>query len=369
MKSEFEAGGDLGGDSTAMFQAAIDGAGAPAEPAPTEAPAAEVGTEQEHVADTWSADASTQDVNQETPTESEDTQPSSESSEPEVDPVSGKTIQVKYKGKDLEFNLDAEDPKLKKAIELGLGARGWQRERDEALRALKQHKDQIPELEEKAKVWGQLEELVQGDQLELAAQAVLGQEGFARLQDRILEGYRISEGGDPDERYQWEQARSEREQSWKEQQYERRIQELEARQQDREDGIERDRLRSLGTDALVKYDFRSHVEDQDTAAALNKKLWQVSFTDLEDLVDQGREATPELVRKVFARNAKIMRGGMGKVAKAAVAQTIEAKKQSAKQEARVAATERYPQGQGQGQNKLEGWNGTDAKDLLKRMFG
>jgi len=369
MKSEFEAGGDLGGNSEAQFTALIQGGDSAPEPAPEpEAPAAE-GAEQTPTADTWSADAQTEDVNQETASEgSEETQPPSESNEQAVDPVSGKTIEVKHKGKAIEFNLDSEDPKLKKAIELGLGARGWQLERDEARRALKEYKEKLPELEDKAKVWGQLEELVQGDQLELAAQAVLGQEGFSRLQDRILEGYRITEGGDPDERYQWEQARSERQQSWKEQQYERRIQELEARQQSREDGIERDRLRSLGTDALVKYDFRSHVEDQDTAAALNKKLWQVSFTDLEDLVDQGREATPELVRKVFARNAKIMRGGMGKVAKATVAQTIEAKKQSAKQEARVAATERYPQGS-QGKNKLEGWDGTDAKDLMKRLWG
>jgi hypothetical protein len=314
--------------------------------------------------DSWSADAQTEDVSPETETPTEDPAPS----EATVDPVSGKTIEVKHKGKALEFNLDPEDPKLKKALELGLGARGWQRERDEAQRALKQYKEQLPELEEKAQVWGQLEELVQGDQLELAAQAVLGQEGFARLQDRILEGFRISEGGDPDERYQWEQARSEREQSWKEQQYERKIQELEARQQEREDGIERDRLRSLGTDALVKYDFRSHVEDADIAASLNKKLWQISFTDLQDLVDGGREATPELVRKVFAKNAKVMRGGMGRVAKEAVAQTIEAKKTAAKQEARVAATERYPQQTG-GKNNLEGWDGRDAKDLLKRMFG
>lgn len=350
---EFDAGNEFAGS------APIPG---PSTPAPAaEAPQADAGSnEQVEVDEAQVAPSSWADPD---PNEQADEIGETKSSATKASDVP--EVEVKGGKVSKKFKLAKDDPELTKTLQHGLMAGKYRHERDKLARDLKAEREAAKAVREKAQVWDQLDELARLGQHDKVARAVLGDANYEALRKEILREYDVTQNGDPDARYAYEKERSEREGKFTQHMYERKLQEAEKRLQDRDDQVESDRLRTLGTTALVKYDFRNFVEDRDLANQLNQKLWKVAWAELEEMSDD-REVTPELVTKVFAENAKVLRGGMRRAVDAKVNQVIETKKQEAKRQATIAATERYPTGS---QPDLTGWDGRNAKDLLKRLVG
>jgi hypothetical protein len=277
---------------------------------------------------------------------------------------SGGEIEVKGPGGAKKFALASDNPELQRTLALGLGARKWQAERDQARKERdKAVKDTVP-LREKAQVWDQLDELARLGQRTKVAHAVLGDEGYEALRKEIIREHTVMQGGDPDERNTFERERMTKDQELTRHMYEKKIKEAEGRAQAQEDKAEKDRLRSVATTALVKYDMRNFIEDQDLANNLNNKLWTLAWTDLEAI--DSDDITPEMISKAFASNAKTLRAGMSRSVDAKVNRVIEGKKQDATRRAQAAATERYPTG---GQVDLSQWDGRSSKGLLELLAG
>lgn len=275
-------------------------------------------------------------------------------------------LEITGPGGSTKFKLDPNDPTLKRALSLGLGARKWQAERDQARTEAKRLREEQTSLREKARIWDKLDELAQLGQRSRVASAVLGDEGYKALRDEIIKEYEVMNGGDPDARNAYERERATRDSEFTKHMYEQKLKETESRLQEREDQVEQDRLRSLGTQALSKYDFRNFIADKDLAAKQNKMLWKSAWVELEEL-SETQELSPELVRKVFAETAQVMRAGMKRTVDAKVNQVIEKKKQTAKEKVQAAATERYPTGNAPDISKWDPKTG--AKGLLKTLVG
>lgn len=276
----------------------------------------------------------------------------------------GAEIEVKGPGGAKKFALAADNPELQRTLALGLGARKWQAERDAARKERdKAVKDTVP-LREKAQVWDQLDELARLGQRTKVAHAVLGDEGYEALRKEIIREHTVMQDGNPDERNTFERERMKSDQELSRHMYEKKIKEAEARNQATEDRIETDRLRSLATASLVKYDMRNFVEDQDLANKLNNKLWTLAWSDLE--ATDSEDISPEMIAKAFASNAKTLRAGMRHTVDTKVNAVIEGKKQDATRRAQAAATERYPTG---AQVDLSQWDGRSSKGLLELLAG
>ena len=262
-----------------------------------------------------------------------------------------------------KFKMDPNDPELTRTLQMGLDYRRMQSERDQARKELTQRaKDSTP-VAEKAKVWDELNELARLGHREKIAQAVLGDEGYARLKEEILLEQAAADSGDPDVRHEFANARSKKDREWQETQYQKKMSDLEGKLAAIEEKSSMDTYRTLGTSALQKHDFRGYVEDADLATGLNNKLWKLAWSDIEELADAGDTITPELVNKTFAANARILRAGQGKAVNERVAQVIEQRKADTKSKLQVAATQQ----QSGGQTDLSSWTSGKAKDLLKML--
>lgn len=321
------------------------------QPQPTpEAPAAE------EISET-STSADTQDTWDKDP---EDNEPVVET--PKTKETAPSEFEVKGSKGVKKFKLDPNDPELTRTIQMGMDYRRMQQERDQAKQLAAKQAKEFSSVADKAKIWDELNEMARLGHREKIAQAVLGEEGYAKLREEILLEQAAQESGDPDVRYEYEKAKSKREQTWQETQYQKKMREMEEKLSQIEEKGQLDSYRTLGTSALQKHDFRGFIEDKDTATALNNKLWKIAWSDIEELADSGETVTPELVNKVFAQNAKILRAGQGRVANERVNKLVEQRKADTKQKLQVAAT----QATTGREVDLSGWNGR-AKDLLKLL--
>lgn len=342
----FDAGSEFG-DPAAAVQTALTG-GDPADD--TEVESTDDEGQLPEAPDTWS---------QPSPEDELPTPAGAPKPQPTRTPAS---IEVKGDKGVKKFNLDPQDTELQQTLRMGLGARKWQRERDEARTELGKIKADHGKVAERAKVWDDLETLARGGHYEQLVRVVLGDAGYKQFTDTMVREHDDYQSSDPDARHAIEKARDGRQRAWETDQAKRREDALQSKLQEIEDRSETDRLRTLGTSALSKYDFRNFHEDTDLANSMNTKLWRLAWTEVEDLAEAGKEITPEMVNKVFAANAKVLRAGGRKVAQAAVTQMVEQKTQQATRQAQIAATERYPAA-----TPTQGWSGTRAKDLLKQL--
>lgn len=264
-----------------------------------------------------------------------------------------------------KFTLDPNDAELKKTLEYGLGFRPMQAQRDQAIQAKKALETQVAPLKEKAAVWDELQSLAQAGHTDRVVRAVLGDQAYAAWRKSVFDEENGYASADPAERAALDKARTERESQYAATQYEKKIKEYEAKLAAQEDKVETDRLRGIGQQALAKFSFRDAVKDSDLAEQLDQELWTSAWSRLEALADEGHEVTPQLVTKVFAQKAKVLRGGAAQAADTRVQQIVETKKQVARKQAQVAATARYPSQAPA--PALEGWNGRSITELVQRL--
>lgn len=263
------------------------------------------------------------------------------------------------------YDLNPDNAELKRALEYAEGFRPMQAARDKALQELKTLKAQFAAATEKSGVWDELQSLAQAGHTDRVVRAVLGDQAYAAYRKQVADEVTGYESADPAERARIDAQREAQESKFAATQYEKKMQALEAKIQAQEDKVETDRLRGVGQQALSKFSFTDVVKDADLAEALNTELWASAWTSLEGMAEAGHEITPQLVNKVFAQKAKILRGGAAQVAEARVQQIVSSKKQAAKQQAQAAAVARYPSQPAA--SKVEGWNGSSMSDLVRRL--
>jgi hypothetical protein len=343
----FDAGGDFGSQAELLASLATGG-GEPAPPADDEAPAPEATPDGNEEESAW-ADK----VEDETPKTAKTPSPAA--------PV----LEVKGPKGVKKYDLTPDNAELKRALEYAEGFRPMQAQRDKALQEAKTLKSENGSLREKAVVWDELQSLAQAGHTDRVVRAVLGDQAYAAYRKAVADEETGYASADPAERAAIDKARAEREASYQRTQDSKRIKDLESRLEAQQDQVETDRLRGIGQQALAKFSFRDTVQDGDLAEQLDQELWTSAWSRLEALSDEGHEVTPQLVQKVFAQKAKVLRGGAAKVAEQRVQTIVEGKKQVAKQQAQAAATARYPSQAATPQ--IEGWNGRSMSDLVRRL--
>jgi hypothetical protein len=328
-RGEFDAGNDWGATpAEAIAEAVAQEAPEPGE-TPSESPETEATAEAVEEVPTWA-----------------DTDPKEEDAEAApaaktVTPAAAQVMEVKGAKGVHKFELRPDNEELTNTIKLGLGARQWQKERDDARKEATTAKKAADDAGQKAKVWDELQELTQLGQRDKVARAVLGEEGYQSLVKQIVRDVVEFSDADPERKLEIERERMKQDSDFKIWQSERKRTAAETALEARENAIEEKDLRSKMTSALQANSFAKTIKDRDVAQQRNAKLWKMSSSDLVEMADAGTEITPELINKVFAENAKFINPGQT-TAKAEVAKTIEKKKVDAKKVAQVAATERHP---------------------------
>lgn len=365
---EFDAGGDFGAvDPMAAVQAAMEPSPAPEPSAPVEGgsdtqPDSEVGTEKA----SW-----------------EDKDPNAEESEissnPEPSTDDGPYVEVKgADGKVRKVALDPENEELKRILGKGTAADKWRIERDTSRREAQQLRAEIEAMRaevEKARKVDNLEELKSLGHHTAAAREALGDEGFASFVEEVREALEVELHGDPDRINEYEKKVSARERELQDHQRTKREQELERRLEEIEERGHLSRYRAAATAALQKHDFSQYVEDPHIAEDLNKKVWKLAAGELKEYAARKGispdQVTEQMIHKAIAQNAKVLRGGRVKIAEQRTDSIIEQKKQEAKENAQIIATERYPQGQqAVREDAIREWmnsGSTRSKDLLRAI--
>lgn len=312
----------------------------------------------------------------ETPaTESAEQSTDAEGGKSEAKPESPKApaiekLAVKSGDKTVEFNLAKDDKQLQETLALGLGARKWQAERDEAIKARKAAEEGAVESTKTAKVWKNLEQLVEQKHDDLAAMAVLGEQGMERLRAAIIHEYQVEQSGDDVAKARLAQDKQGRLSAAKEY---FRNQELQAREESltaEEDRVEQSRLKGVGMVEMRRLDFGKLIDDKDVAQSYNEDLWTLAWSDLQRLAETKEEISAEDIKDAFANRAKRL-GAAIKRQVATVVKTSESKAQEqARKTAAVQATARYP-GAAKSKDKLtdtvDKWDGKSMGDLVRAL--
>jgi hypothetical protein len=262
-----------------------------------------------------------------------------------------------------KFKLDANDPELQKALKLGVGARKWQAERDALRKELETFKS--GDLTERAQVWDELKELRNAGHLEQVARLVLDSQ-FDALKEQIIQEYRVSEEGTPDEQYAHKMTKTEQAQKWKDDQARKEIEKLRSELDARDDRVREDTLKTRAESMLRKYDMSQYVADANEAHELNSAVWELALTNLMNQHGESNTDPSTLeVERAFARAAKILRGGRSKVVENRVQAVTEQKREAAREAAKTASTKNYSTSADA--NKVKDWDGRSAKSLFASL--
>jgi hypothetical protein len=297
-----------------------------------------------------------------------DDKPQADATEaPAVPAPSAAPTKLKVKGAkgEHEFELSADNERLKQTLAMGLGAGKWKQERDDAAKELARLKAEIEQVRGKASATESVQALAQRGHYEQAVRKALGDEAYQKFVASMAQEFDDYTSGDPERRAAIEGSRRERTQRFKDEEAEARVRAATERLEALESKIETDRLHTIGTRALQQHDFRGYVKDSDQAHALNQKLWRLAWSELEDQAESGQPINDAMVARVFADNAKVLQTGLTRQVEERVTKVMEQKKADAKSAAQVVATERYPKAT----PDLSGWDGRSSKDLLKRLVG
>lgn len=278
-------------------------------------------------------------------------------------PAAPAILEVKGNKGVQKFELKPDNEVLKRTLQFGLAAPQWKKERDLANVRATEAEARVKPLAEKAKFQEEVGSLTQAGHYEQAARMALGEKGFDTLVETLVtEALEYAEAN-PQRRLEIERAREGRGRAYEKWQTQKQISSKDARLEELENGIETQRLESLGTVALKTHDFRRLIDDADLAHSMNEKLWKLAWTDLESLAEAGKDITPAAIDEAFKTNAKVLSSVVKRQTQATVAKVVETKKADAKAKAQVVATANYPKTDGP---DLKGWDGK-AKSLLRMM--
>ena len=306
--------------------------------------------------DDWSAFTNpTEDVEDQTSSEAPSNQ-----SEAQVAEVSVDAFKKEHK-----FKLDPADEELRRTLRRGLKAPKFKEELDKVRAENQKLASDMASAKEASEVWSEIQGHLESGNIEKVMRAVVGDKFDSFLQEKLERQIEYM-NADPLRRAEMEREDADQRTSLIQSQKDKRIKELEAREQEIQEKAQIDKYVGYATPALEKTKFQvDEVEDADLRNKLNKRLWKNAWDELEVHMKSGQPLSPKLIHQTFAQEAKILKAGIKKAVSAKVESVTAKQEKLATTTAAALATSNYPS------NKTEEaaskWNGRSAKDLLK-MF-
>lgn len=275
-------------------------------------------------------------------------------------------VEVKGAGKNAKFNLKPDDPELLKTLQYGLQAKSWLEQRNSARNTLKAKEQEIANLSEKAAVWDELRELAQLGQYEQIVRAVLGD----KYSDYEATRQKL-ENATPDELWEHERKQLEAQRTLERNRLTKELQaEREKAAKQNEAALE-SRLHSMATREFTRHDFAKFGLNEDLQHQLAEDLWEGAWNMVDKYVQakglSPKDITQDMLSKAFERKYARLTSAFSQAGSTQASKILDEKKQIAKQQVSLAASERYPQS-GSVDSSLKGWSGS-AKDLTKRLLG
>lgn len=260
-------------------------------------------------------------------------------------------LKVKFNKEDKEFDLSPDNAELIALVQKGLLSQRIQSERDQFKKKAESYKD-YDAVKKDADTLREVLNLAEKGYTAAAVKALLGDKYDDYHKNEIL-GAIEYESASPDERFNYDRQRMQKERELEQMRKDKRIEELESKMAARDEAVEVEKWTGIGTQLLQKYSMESFVADKDVAAEMNQELWESTWNAMAKLPDDI-EWTPALFEKVMRKKAQLFRGGLQKTAEAKVQQITEDKKAKAKEQAQAVVRRQQPQANDEFVNKLKG---------------
>ena len=282
-------------------------------------------------------------------------------------------IEIKGDKQLREFTLDPDNKELLETLKYGVGARRAFNEAavyKKKLADLESKYEGFDDVRQKANIIDDVKRLVEQGHTTQAIKAILGDEGFDSFRKQEIISTIDYENAPPEERYEMDLARKDREKQWEMDKSEKRIQELETRANKQQDQVEFDRIHGLGETYLAKYDLSDYISDADTAQQMNDAMWNLAWDDIKVLKEQGVEIAASHVEKAFRRRAHLLRGSLKKSVDERLNKATDAKRETAKTQAQMIARTNYTSAQDSNTSMVDKLkSATSNLDRLKILGG
>lgn len=258
-------------------------------------------------------------------TESEDVEEDEAqlSSEENAEPDTEIVTVTDHTGKRKKIKIDYTDRNsIKKAHQMMAGARKWQVERD-------QERSWRTENAPKVENWDRLEKIFS----EEGSRGLINfleddPEAFSRLVDEDLARRNAS----PEELAEYQRQDEERARTRREEDFERRQNEL----AEREEAIETQRLESQINPAFDRYRFAGKLGDEDQEHMLDEMVWNNALKKLEDY-PEDTELTQAMIDREFRNVAMKVRKLVNTEAQKQTKKIVKQKKAKAAEQTQIAA--------------------------------
>jgi hypothetical protein len=278
------------------------------------------------------------------------------------------SISIKGDGREREFKLDPEDQELQKALQWGLAAPRFVKERKEALERTKQVEKKLAKLDTdenrgKIEVMDEINDLFKAGEYDDVARLLFGEQ-----YDAYVQWVGQYQAATPDQQLAYERERIKREAGRTRGKADKTVQaDREALAAEREQ-MAQDKFTGWGRIAQKKYDFSSVFDDVDLAEDYSELLWEGAWNDIRKAADGDEsKVTPRLVDRAFKRRFRRMSAGGKRLIDSKVQAKVDQKKEEAISTLQAETTQHYEK-PGTAASAASGWNGKSSKDLLKRLI-
>lgn len=263
---------------------------------------------------------------EDTPVDSQGKAPASAKGSPETSAKEVITV-TDETGRKRKVEIDYSDrASIKKAHEMANGARKWQAERDQALQASKQVKQQ---LDARMKDWNILEEAFQKGE-EALIDLLRGKQGaYKEMISKELQRAEFLRNASPEEKQALESREYADRQSRELAQIRKENEEFKKQVSTERETAEMRALESRVHPTFEKYRFAEKLGDANDEHMFDEMLWNSALKRLEPYEEQGLDISPELVEKEFRAVATAIRKRIGNLAEKKATRTIDQKKQEA----------------------------------------
>jgi hypothetical protein len=271
-----------------------------------------------------------------------------------------------------KFDLRPDNEELIRTLQQGVGAR---QAVAEAAKYRKLYEDAqkekatYAETQKKADLLTEITALSEQGYTAQAIKALLGNKYEDFRKQEIL-GTIDYESASPDERYEMDKARAEREKQWEIGQRDKKLAEYERRLKEREEKAEEDKWHAIGEKLASKYDMSSFISDPELAEEANADLWKNVWLTLGERHPDMQTWTPTLLEKVWQQKARVARGGMEHQVEKRLEKATEAKKEAALTQAQAVARKNYTASKGSSTIREElsqAKSGVDRLDILRKL--
>ena len=282
-------------------------------------------------------------------------------------------LEITSDKKAFKFKLDPADKKLKQALEWGMAAPRFVRERKEAQREVERLKGELTQHADRAKIMAEIEDL-RSTNPALAIKTILGDEAYKKFyNDSVFKRvrYELARADDPDEA-----AKIANEFLQEEREQERFLSNREIKKRDEELNNYRSKdtavaQRNIAEGEFFRLNLSSIEPDSAKQEALGDKIWKLAMSDVEEYMrdyEKEHKTLPTITaaqyRAAFQENFKALTA-IKKSAATANAKTADARQTSEKNKAGEVAKKALPKANAQ---EEKDFNSLSVFDKL-RAFG